>query len=318
MHLQLSSGRDESFAELCSRLGLDPTRLPLSPLKAPRRPIVGVSDATATKLHELRYIIDVIASYTCNINRGRVAKGQSKLEPFIAIDLSAGMGAYLYDDEPHVGSPLLLLEALERRALRYRMLLVDREPSVVRLLKQNLEIVMRTLHAPPSHVDVLEAEFTSAEEWIRRSVRPWMPGMMVIDINDLFGSPELRAIGQRPELAHVDVLIHVPGTLSKWPNRIEPLATIDEVLSWFGKKDWQVAKARGNFQWIWCYGTNNPNMRELQQRSFVWANTARGQERLDTVRFTTAERQLQRQPSFFDLGLMPVEAAGLGRPTGVV
>ena len=120
MHLHRSSGPEESFADLCAMLGLDPTRLPLSPLKAPRRPIVGVSDATAPKLHELRYIIDVIASYTCNINRGRVANGKRKLEPFIAIDLSAGMGAYRYDNEPHVGSPLLLLETLERRALQYR------------------------------------------------------------------------------------------------------------------------------------------------------------------------------------------------------
>ena len=309
MHLQRSNGRDEPFAELCSRLGLDPTRLPSSPLKAPRRPIVGVSDATATKLHELRYIIDVIASYTCNINRSRVANGKKKLEPFIAIDLSAGMGAYLYDNEPHIGSPLLLLEALERRALRYRMLLVDREPSVVRLLEQNLAIAMRTLHAVPAHVDVLEAEFTSADEWIRRSVRRWMLGMMVIDINDLFGSPGLRTIGQRPELARVDVLIHVPGTLSMWPKRIQPLATIDEILSWFGKEYWQVAKARGNFQWIWCYGTNNPRMRELRQYGFVGANTLRGQERLDTVRFTTAERQRQKQPSFFDLELMVGGAA---------
>jgi hypothetical protein len=304
MHLHRSSGREESFAELCTLLGLDPTRLPSSPLKAPRRPIVGASDATATKLHELQYIIDVIASYTCNINRGRVANGKNKLEPFIAIDLSAGMGAYSYENEPHVGSPLLLLEALERRALQYRMLLVDRDPSVVRLLKQNLATAMRTLQVKPSRVDVLEAEFTSAVEWIRGRVKAWMLGLMVIDINDLFGSPGLRVIGQRPELAHVDVLIHVPGTLSKWPRRIEPLATIDEVLSWFGKEYWQVAKARGNFQWIWCYGTNNPYMRELRQRGFVGANTTRGQERLDTVRFTTAERQRQRQPSFFDLGLM--------------
>jgi len=265
-------------------------------LKAPRRPIVGVSGATATKLYELQYIIDVIASYTCNINRGRVARGKEKFEPFVAIGLSAGMGAYLHDNEPHVGSPLLLLEALERRALQYRMLLVDREPPVVQLLKQNLDIAMRTLRADSSRIDVLEAEFTSAEGWIRRNVKPKMLGMMVIDIDDLFGTPGLRVIGQRPELARVDVLIHVPGTLAKWPRRLEPLATIDEVLSWFGKKYWQVAKARGNFQWLWCYGTNNPSMRVLRQRDFVDATTADGQARLKTVRFTNSERKLQIQP----------------------
>ena len=310
MHLHRSSGPEESFADLCATLGLDPTRLPESPLKAPRRPIVGVSDATATKLHELRYIIDVIASYTCNINRGRVANGKTKLEPFIAIDLSAGMGAYLYENEPHVGSPLLLLETLERRALQYRMLLVDRDPSVVRLLKQNLAIAMRTLRVEPSRIDVLEAEFTSAGGWIHRNARPGMLGLMVIDINDLFGSPGLGSIAQLPELARVDALIHIPGTLSKWPRRTEPLATIDEVLSWFGKKYWQVAKARGNFQWLWCYGTNNPQMRELRQRGFVGAETLAGQERLEMVRLTNAERQRRLQPSFFDDGWDLAEASG--------
>jgi len=155
---------------------------------------------------------------------------------------------------------------------------------------------MRTLQVNPSRVDVLEAEFTSAEHWIRRNIKPWMPGTMIIDVNNLFESTGLRLIGQRPELAHVDVLIHVPGTLSKWPRRTDPLATIDEVLSWFGKEYWQVAKARGNFQWIWCYGTNNPHMRELRQRGFVGATTRVGQERLETVRFTSAERQRTLQP----------------------
>jgi hypothetical protein len=304
MQLHLDNGRDESFAQLCETLGLDPTRLPSSPLKAPRRPIVGVSDATATKLHELRYIIDVIASYTANINRRRVAEGKRKFEPFVAIDLSAGMGAYLYEGQPHVGSPLLLLEALQRRALQYQMLLVDRDPSVINLLRQNLDIAMNALHAHPSRVDLLKAEFTSAEQWIRRNVNTWTLGMMVIDVNDLFGSPGLQVLGQLPQLARVDVLIHVPGTLAKWPKRTEQLATIDEVLSWFGKEHWQVAKARGNFQWLWCYGTNNPRMRELRQRGFVGANTPLGQERLETVRFTTAERKRQLQPSFFDLEMM--------------
>jgi hypothetical protein len=310
MYLHRSSGREEPFEELCARLGLDPTRLQVSPENAPRRPIVGVSGATATKLHELRYIIDVIASYTVNINRGRVARGEKKLEPFIAIDLSAGMGAYLYANKPHVGSPLLLLEALERRELQYRLLLVERDPSVIPLLKQNLDTATRALNVDPARVDVLEAEFTSAEEWIRRNVKSWTLGTMVVDINDLFASPSLRIIAQRPELARVDVLIHVPGTLSKWPRRIEPLVPIDEVLSWFGKAHWQVARARGNFQWIWCYGTNNPRMRELRQARFVSTETTVGQERLDMVRFTSAERRRRLQPSFFDVDFDLAGAAG--------
>jgi hypothetical protein len=309
MQLHSENGRGDSFAELCETLGLDPTRLQVSPQKAPRRPIVGVSDATATKLHELRYIIDVIASYTVNINRRRFTEGKRKFEPFVAIDLSAGMGAYPHEHQPLVGSPLLLLEALERRALHYRMLLVERDPLVASLLKQNLDIAMSTLRVDPSRVDVLEAEFTLAEQWIRRNVNAWTLGMMVIDVNDLFGSPGLQILGQLPQLARVDVLIHVPGTLSKWPRRTEPLATIDEVLSWFGKEHWQVAKARGNFQWLWCYGTNNPRMRELRQRGFVSANTPPGQQRLDAVRFTTGERHRQLQPSLFDSELMAGAAA---------
>lgn len=296
MRLHPAGRSDESFADLCLTLGLDPSQLPVSPEKAPRRPTVGVSNATATKLEELRYIVDVIASYTVNINRGRVTRGQHKLEPFIAIDLSAGMGAYQFGGRPHVGSPLLLLETLARREINFRMLLVERDPEVQLILRQNLTTAVAALGVDPSRIDVLESEFKFATAWIQRRVRPGMLGTMVIDINDLFGSPELQRIAGCPELSRVDVLIHVPGTLGKWPNRSEPLASIDDVLGWFGKRHWQVAKARGNFQWIWCYGTNNPRMRELQQRGFVGVDTDLGQRRLDLIRYTSAERHRQLQP----------------------
>lgn len=279
------------FEEMCQRLGLDPADLPEPPRDRRGRLIVGVSDQTATKLREFHYLVDTVASYTANINRGRLRRGRAALEPFVAVDLSAGSGAYQYKGRPHIGSPLLLLEVLLRRGLRSTVLLVDEDTDVVSTLRANLS------RMKPGHPDVTIrcGDMTIAEDWLRARVRPWLPGLLVIDVNDVFTSPAVRAIAALEGLDHIDVALHVPGVAQKWPRtRSTPVAP-DAVQGWFGKAFWQLAPLRGNYQWFWMYGTNNPGMRELVQRGLVSHNGPIGQHRMDMVKLSRRQRWQRNQ-----------------------
>src|SRR5262245_53156072 len=177
------AGYAEFFGHLCGRLGLDASSLASPPMTGSGRHIVGVSEWTAMKLFELYYILDTLVSYAVNINMGRRRRGLRALEPFVALDLSAGAGAYPYRGMPLVGSPLMLLEALERRGLLYRLLLVERDMGVAGLLEQNVETAICTLAAHPLRTQIRRDDLTCVAPWAQQYARPWMPGVMVIDIN---------------------------------------------------------------------------------------------------------------------------------------
>jgi hypothetical protein len=88
--------------------------------------------------------------------------------------------------------------------------------------------------------------------------------------------------------------------MSKWPRRRQPQATIDGVRAAFGKQRWQLPPSRGNFQWTWLYGTNNPSMRVLKERGFVDAESLDGLERLDRARMTRKQYEQRHQMEMFD------------------
>ena len=282
---------DTLFAELLHRLGLDPRALPVSPTTRSGRLTVGASASTAQKLWELHRIIDVVCSISANINIRRVREGKQP-SPFVAIDMSSGLGAYHYQPKrgrlvPLVGSPLQLLEAVVRHSLPYRLGLFERDPDVLPLLQQNLATATSHLGANAKQVEVVPGDFSqTAVDWIARKVRVWMFGLMVIDVNAVFDSAELRGIAARPELKRVDVALHLPASMVKWPERRIQPATLDELRAAFRKQHWQVAHSRGKYQWTWVYGTNNPKMRVLAERGFAAVDSPIGEARLERLRMT--------------------------------
>jgi len=295
---------DELFPWLFDRLGIDPGAVTASPATRSRRPIVGVSAETPQKLWELFRIIDVVVAYQAAINRGRVQRGRRPL-PFAALDLSAGCLAYLNPSDsagqPLVGSPGQLLEALIRHNVGYQLALFEQNDQVLELLHRHLSTSLQHLGSNGRQVSVLEGSYGQlAKPWIEQHIWPGMPGLMVIDVNDVFDSPALRTIAQCPELNHVDIALHLPVAMSKWPKRRVPPATVDEVQSAFGKQYWQFANPRGKYQWMWWYGTNNPKMRVLAERAFVDEDSQAGQARRDRVVATRAKWNQRGQLSFDD------------------
>jgi hypothetical protein len=91
----------------------------------------------------------------------------------------------------------------------------------------------------------------------------------------------------------------------KWPERRIPPSTLEQLQAAFSKCAWQVAPCRGNYQWTWLYGTNNPNMRVLGERGFVAADSPVGQARFERMRTTAAERHKRAQAGLFDGNLVP-------------
>jgi len=284
---------EELFPWLFGRLGIDPSSVTASPSARARRPIVGASATTPQKLWELFRIIDVVVAYTAAINRGRAQRGKRPL-PFAGIDLSAGCWAYLNPADPTGGQPLIgspgqLLEALVRHNVPYQLALCEQNDQVLKLLRTYLSTSTQHLGSNVRQVSVLEGSYGQlAIPWIEHNVRPWMPGLMIVDVNDVFDSPQLRAIAQCPELNHVDIALNLPVAMSKWPKRRVPPATVDEVQAAFGKHYWQYANPRGKYQWMWWYGTNNPKMRVLGERAFVDWKSQAGQARRDRVATTRA------------------------------
>lgn len=296
---------DALFTELLARLGLDPEMLPVSPTTRSGRLTVGVSASTPQKLWELHRIIDVVCSISSNINVQRVREGKMPT-PFVGIDLSSGLGAYRYEPKRKppialVGSPLQLLDAVIRHGLPYRLGLFERDRDVLLVLQKNLATAIPHLGADPERVDLVPGDFTqTAAGWIARKVKVWMFGLMIVDVNAVFDTPELRVIAARPELKRVDVALHLPAGMGKWPERLILPATVDELRAAFSKEHWQVARSRGNYQWTWVFGTNNPNMRVLDERGFTAADSAAGAARFERMQTTRAQRQRRSQRSLFD------------------
>jgi hypothetical protein len=290
--------------DLLGRLGLDPWTLPVSPTRA-GRPTVGVSDSTAAKLWELYRIIDVVCSYTANINVARVRRDKRPL-PFVGMDLSAGLGAFRYtpsggSELALVGSTMQLLDAVVRHDLDYRLGLFERDALVLPLLHHNLALATAHLSVDSNRVEVVEGDIAeTAVDWITRQVRPWMLGLMVIDTNGVFDTPEIRTMGRRAELKLIDVALHVPASMVKWPERRIPPATLEELRAAFCKQYWQVAQSRGNYQWTWIYGTNNEKMRVLKERGFAAADSPIGMARFERLSMTHTERQRLSQTGLFD------------------
>ena len=297
---------DALFTELLGRLGLDPQKLPVSPRSSSGRLTVGVSASTPQKLWELHRIIDVVCSISTNINVRRTREGKRPFQ-FVGIDLSSGPGAYRYEPKQKpavtlVGSPLQLLDAVVRHRLPYRLGLFERDTDdVLPLLQQNLATAIAHVGANPQQVDVVPGDFSgTAVDWIARNVHIWTLGLMVIDVNAVFDSPALRVIAARPELKRVDVALHVPAGMGKWPERRIPPATVEDLRTAFSKEHWQVARSRGNYQWTWLYGTNNPKMRVLFERGFAAADSPAGQARFDKMRLTRTQRKRRDQTTLFE------------------
>jgi hypothetical protein len=299
---------DTLFKDLLGRLGLDPRTLPVSPTRA-GRPTVGVSDSTAAKLWELYRIIDVVCSYSANICVARLRRHKRPL-PFVGIDLSAGIGAYRYtpsggSELALVGSALQLLDTVVRHNLDYRLGLFERDASVLPLLRHNLALSTLHLGVDSNRVEVVEGDIAdTAVDWIARYVRPWMLGLMIIDANGVFDTPEIRTMASRTELKLVDVALHVPACMVKWPERRIPPATLEDLRAAFCKQYWQVAQSRGNYQWTWVYGTNNEKMRVLKERGFAAADSPIGLARFERLSMTHTQRQRRSQVGLFD-HLMP-------------
>jgi len=296
---------DTYSVPLLARLGLDPETLPQSHRTTGGRLTVGVSDWTVQKLWELYRIVDVVCSISMNINCRRVREGKRSF-PFVGIDLSAGLGAYRYKPNQGppvalVGSPLQLLDAVVRHELPYHLGLFERDPKVLLMLRQHLSSAMAHLGVDSTRVALVEGDFVqTAPDWIVHNVQAWTLGLLIVDVNAVFDSPELQTIAARPELKRVDVALHIPASMSKWPERRRPPATLDELRAAFGKDHWQVARPRGNYQWTWVYGTNNPDMRVLKERDFVPADSLIGQARFERMRTTHAERKRYGQAGLFE------------------
>ena len=288
------------FLEILERLGIDPRTLAASPTHRNGRLVVGNSEPTLGKLWEFFRIVDVVAAITANLNSGRVNRGQRAL-PFAGMDFSAGNGAYPCPMangrfEPVVGTSLQLLDAVVRHRLDYRLALIDRDADVLQQLETHVHTACAQLHIYPGRVRVLKGSVADvAVPWIQQHVQPWMPGLIVIDTNEVFDDRGLLAIGELPQLNMVDVALHLPAAMGKWPRRRQPQATLDQVRNAFHKPFWQLPPSRGNFQWTWLYGTKNPRMRVLKERGFVDADSADGLDRLDRFRTTRKERALRQQ-----------------------
>jgi hypothetical protein len=288
------------FLEILGRLGIDPRTLVTVPTHRNGRLVVGNSEATLGKLWEFFRIVDVVAAITANLNNGRARRGKRTL-PFAGLDVSAGIGVYPCPVAtggfvPVVGTSFQLLDAVVRHQLHYQLALVDKNADVLRQLEMHLTTACAHLQVDPRLVRILKGPVADvAVPWIEQHVRPWMPGLMVIDMNEVFDDRALLAIGERPELNHVDVALHLPAAMGKWPHRREPQATLDEVRAAFHKEFWQLPPGRGNFQWTWLYGTRNPKMRVLKERGFVDAESTGGLDRLDRLRTTKKERARRHQ-----------------------
>jgi len=174
---------------------------------------------------------------------------------------------------------------------------VEQHPAVLDQLKSNLVTACTHLGVDQHRISVLEGPVGDlAMPWIRTNVQPWMNGLMLIDMNEVFDDRGLLAIGELPELNHVDVALHLPAAMGKWPHRKQAQATIDEVRAAFHKQHWQLPlKHRGNYQWTWLYGTNFADMRTLKERGFVNAESAEGLAQLDVLRTTKKERDRRYQ-----------------------
>src|SRR5579872_809529 len=225
---------DGLFSDLLASFGLDPTALPESPTTRSGRLTAGVSGVTPQKLWELHRIIDVVCAISANINISRIRRGQ-QASPFVGIDLSSGLGAYRFKPRrgapiPLVGSPLQLLDAVIRHRLPYHLGLFERDTDVLPLLRQNLATAIAHTHAHARGIEVVEGDFCqTAVDWIERNVREWMLGLMVVDVNAVFDSPDLQTIAARPELKRVDVALHLPAGMGKWPERKNRPATVDDL-----------------------------------------------------------------------------------------
>lgn len=143
--------------------------------------------------------------------------------------------------------------------LPLRLGLFERDRDVLPLLRTNLAKAISHLNANDHLIELVDGDFgDTTPGWISRNVTPWMLGLMIVDVNAVFDSPELLSITRRPELRMVDVALHVPATMLKWPERRIPPSTLEQLQAAFTKRAWQVAPCRGNYQWTWLTVQTTP------------------------------------------------------------
>jgi three-Cys-motif partner protein len=274
---------------------------------------VGVSAETAVKHRQVEKVLPMIL---------RVAKqalgrwgGRLRL-----IDLNAGCGLYEYEGEALKGSPLIMADFVQDLTVPYEVVLVEREPAIADLLRQNLAADAGRRYAPAVRVgDNRELGPEICGKGSRRD-----KGLVFFDpngpANAQDGSPlELAArLSGFEAMRSVDFLIHLNTSILKLDRCAANSARFSGKGGWVGKDvrpldlrlgddvkkaHWMIRRPYGG-GWTLLYGTNYRFQNGWAKEGFYWTDTPEGRDLLERASYSETELRERAQ-----LGLA-LDAAG--------
>jgi three-Cys-motif partner protein len=251
------------------------------------------SPTSDDKWAAFRYICNVFFRATKNL----VARG--RMERLLYLDLNAGPG--LYSDGNH-GSPLIALEVAESLRVPIEPWFFESDHRTYELLNESLERYAYehaiAIHPTPGDHNETLPGVASRLEAERRDRRGDWYGLVFADPNGTRPAVEaLRHFYADGRFYRVDLLIYVSATLAYKRIRGAGLddAFLLEDLQRIGKRVTMLRRPTGPQQWTFALLTNWANAPLLKTLNFVRADSPEGREVLDSLNYTSREREA-REP----------------------
>lgn len=234
--------------------------------------------------------LSAILALQQSIARNVILRNPWYPQVFYHIDAYAGDGQ---SREGSPGSPIVFLEAIERRELAYRAFFVDIVPANTRSL---LELVCLD---PSCSVQTGKCE--EVVPVLLDQIPPKATGLLYCDPNVWPDMEMIRTVSRlRPRM---DILLRLPATTGKRIRCALGKPSLASELFSVGKRKWLV---RGPLdadrqQWTFLFGTNYSDFPSWRKHRFVDAHTDEGQSIMLRLVYTAKEREAMQAALFFQV-----------------
>jgi len=266
---------------------------------------IGKSEATWIKGEHLKATYDVVTSILKSL-QDNPAKFPYGKGIFFYIELNAGAGRYAAanGEGEHVGSPLLWLEEAKLKGLKCFTRLMEIDPQNAQTLRDEV--------AGYEDAEVIEGDHRVTYRQVLAELQDVLsanPGHFLFGV--VFGDPnggelpveimsELMSVGGPRN--RIDGLAYVSAANLKRARKagesrgFEPKDSLLEMLKRLGREVILIRKPVGRHQWTMVLVTRWPDFPRLKKKGFEKVGTPEGDELLDLLNLTAAERGVNERP----------------------
>jgi hypothetical protein len=204
------------------------------------------------------------------------------------IDANAGTGQN--PDEECDGSPLIFLKIANGLALNYDAHLVEINPINGMRLKCCV--------ANWNNCKIMIEDNKSAVPRIISAIPRSCYGLLYTDPNGVPDFGLLADVSRNPKLKYIDIVVRYAASSVKRTQHITGKKMLD-YLGTINKKYWIIRELERGDKWQWTFlvGLNWDGLNAWKQQGFHYAHSDRGQEIIEQLNYTNAERaEMQQQP----------------------